>query len=151
MQKRGWLYGLCAALLGAIILFAPLPARASQPAERTIHVEAGQYAYTPGEIHVNQGDQVTIELTSSDVVHGVYIDGYDISVTSDPGQTESMTFTAEKAGMFRLRCNVTCGAMHPFMTGKLVIGNNDWLVRTLGLMGLGAAAVIFMPRKQEGI
>jgi len=82
---------------------------------------------------------VTIRLVSTDVVHGLYIDGYDISVEADPGQTQTLTFTADKPGSFRFRCNVTCGAMHPFMIGKLTVGANEWLYRSIGLAALGLA------------
>ncbi len=44
--------------------------------ERVFRIEASQFAYNPGEIRVNPGDTVTIELISTDVVHGLYVDGY---------------------------------------------------------------------------
>lgn len=125
-------------LAGLLVAFAPLPAHSSTPVERTFRVEASQFAYTPGEISVNPGDKVTIELVSTDVVHGLYVDGYGLSVKADPGQTATLTFVADKSGSFRLRCNVTCGAMHPFMVGKLNVGMNTWLYRSFGLAALFA-------------
>lgn len=125
-------------LTGLLVAFAPLPAHSSTPVERTFRVEASQFAYTPGEISVNPGDKVTIELVSTDVVHGLYVDGYGLSVKADPGQTATLTFVADKSGSFRLRCNVTCGAMHPFMVGKLNVGMNTWLYRSFGLAALFA-------------
>jgi heme/copper-type cytochrome/quinol oxidase subunit 2 len=71
------------------------------------------------------------------------LDGYDISVESDPGQTKTLSFVADKQGSFRFRCNVTCGAMHPFMIGKLTVGTNNWLYRSIGLAVL--AAIGFFP------
>jgi heme/copper-type cytochrome/quinol oxidase subunit 2 len=75
------------------------------------------------------------------VVHGIYIDGYDISVEADPGQTQTLTFVADKSGSFRFRCNVTCGAMHPFMIGKLTVGTNTWFHRSIGLAALAVLGV----------
>ena len=144
-MKRNWIFPP-AMILGALILFAPLPARASTPADAHIHVEASQFAYTPGVIHVRQGDTVTLELVSTDVVHGLYLDGYGLSMTADPGQTQRLTFRADRAGSFRFRCNITCGAMHPFMIGRLVVGGNEWLLRALGLAGLTAFSVVFASR-----
>ena len=134
-------------LLGGVIAFAPLPSRAGSPIERHIRIEASQFSYSPGEVHVNEGDRVTIELASTDVVHGLFLDGYDTSITADPGQPQRLTFTAGIPGSFRFRCNVTCGTMHPFMIGRLVVGNNDRLLRVVALTLLASASVIFLPRK----
>jgi heme/copper-type cytochrome/quinol oxidase subunit 2 len=124
------------AMAGLIVAFAPLPVSAVTPQERTFRIDARQYAYSPSELQVNPGDTVTIQLVSTDVVHGLYVDGYDISVEADPGQTQTLTFVAGKPGSFRFRCNITCGAMHPFMIGKLTVGRNEWLYRSIGLAGL---------------
>lgn len=131
---------------GLLVAFAPLPFQEAAPRERTFRVEARQFAYSPSELRVNPGDTVTIQLVSTDVVHGLYIDGYGISVEADPGQTKSLTFVADKPGSFRLRCNVTCGAMHPFMIGRLEIGKNDWLARSIGFLSLAAIAIVSGPR-----
>ena len=129
-------------LAGLVVAFAPLPAQPVPTKERTFRVDAGQFAYSPSELTVNPGDTVTIELVSTDVVHGVYVDGYDISVEADPGQTATLTFVADRPGSFRFRCNVTCGAMHPFMIGKLSVGANSWLFRSVGLATLAMVGVV---------
>ncbi len=137
MNKKR-IYWFLIALAALVVAFAPFPATGTpHPALRTFRIEASQYAYDPGEISVNPGDTVTIELVATDVVHGLYVDGYGISVTADPGQTAALTFIADKPGSFRLRCNVTCGAMHPFMIGKLNVGLNSWLYRSIGLAFIG--------------
>lgn len=107
-------------------------------------MEAGDFAYTPAVLQVNPGDEVTIELSSTDVVHGLYVDGYDISVTADPGQPASLTFIANRAGSFRLRCSVTCGALHPFMIGKLQVGSNLLFWRGIGLALVTLLGIFFI-------
>lgn len=129
------------------VAFAPLPVSAVAPQERTFQIEARQFAYSPSEITVNPGDTVTIRLVSTDVVHGLYIDGYDLSVESDPGQTATMTFTAIRPGSFRFRCNVTCGALHPFMIGKLTVGTNDWLFRAAGFAVVAVFGVLILAKR----
>ena len=129
-------------MAGLVVAFAPFPVRPVSPQERTFRIEAGQFSYSPAELSVNPGDTIIIELVSTDVVHGLYVDGYDISVESDPGQTTTLTFVANKPGSFRFRCNITCGAMHPFMIGKLNVGSNNWFFRSIGLAALGMAGVI---------
>ena len=130
-------------MAGLVVAFAPLPVQPITPQERTFRIDARQYAYSPSEFKVNPGDKVNIQLVSTDVVHGLYVDGYDISIEADPGQTKTLSFVADKQGSFRFRCNVTCGAMHPFMIGKLTVGTNNWLYRSIGLAVL--AVIGFFP------
>jgi hypothetical protein len=120
-------------LFAALIMaFAPLPQPEVPPTTRIFQVTASSYEFSP--------------LTSADVVHGLYIDGYDIHVTADPGQTQTLTFTADKSGTFRLRCSVTCGDMHPFMIGKLHVGRNLLLWRGIGLGTIAFIALIMFGR-----
>lgn len=128
--------------------FAPLPAPDAAPGDKLFRIEASQYAFTPAQIKVNPGDRVTIDLVSTDVVHGLYVDGYDLSVEADPGQSARLEFTADKAGSYRMRCSITCGAMHPFMIGKIQVGKNNLLWRAIGLAVIAAisALVLFFYR-----
>jgi len=129
-------------MAGLVVALAPLPVQSVAPQERTFRIEARQFAYSPSELKVNPGDTVKLQLVSTDVVHGMYIDGYGVSVEADPGQTTTITFIADKPGSFRFRCNLTCGAMHPFMIGKLTVGANDWLYRSIGLAFLGIVGIL---------
>lgn len=136
--------GMTLTLLGLaalIIAFTPLPGPDIAPQEQTFQIDARQFAYSPSELRVNPGDKVTIRLVSSDVVHGLYVDDYDVSVEADPGQTAILTFVADKPGSFRFRCNVTCGAMHPFMIGKITVGSNNWLFRSVGFATLAVIGI----------
>jgi len=136
-------YWLLIVLAALTIAFTPFPFTSSLPStSHNFKIEASQFAYTPSELYVNAGDTVTIQVVSTDVVHGLYMDGYDISVEADPGQTTMLTFIADKPGSFRFRCNVTCGAMHPFMIGKLTVGINNWLFRSAGLAMLAVVGVV---------
>lgn len=132
---------------GVLVAFTPWQPPRTEPVERTIHVVASSFAYSPEQIRVNQGDLVTIELTSSDVVHGFYLDGYDLQFTADPGQTAQITFTAHQPGTFRFRCSVTCGDLHPFMIGKLHVGPNQLLWRAAGLAIIAALAGVWRYRQ----
>lgn len=139
---RSHLLLLLFVMAGLAVAFAPLPVSSIAPQERTFQIDARQFAFSPSELRVNPGDTVTIQLVSTDVVHGLYVDGYDVSIEADPGQTTTLSFVANKPGSFRFRCNVTCGAMHPFMIGKLNVGSNNWLFRSLGLAMIAIVSVI---------
>ena len=130
-------------LLAILILVAPVPVRGFIPTERYFRVEASQFAYSPSVLKVNPGDRVTIELVSQDVVHGLSIDGYDLEIKADPGETHPLSFTAGRSGSFRFRCSATCGSMHPFMIGKLQVGGNTALWRGAGLALLLVVAAVW--------
>jgi heme/copper-type cytochrome/quinol oxidase subunit 2 len=147
MNSR-FIFLLLLVIAGLVVAFAPLPVQSIAPQERIFRIEAGQFAYSPSELKVNPGDTVTIQLVSTDVVHGLYVDGYDISVEADPGQTATLAFIADKPGSFRFRCNVTCGAMHPFMIGKLTVGSNNWFFRSIGLMALAIVGVMVSTKQK---
>lgn len=145
-SSRSWLW-LALGLVVPGILFAPLPTVTTVPKPRQERVEASSFAFDPGIVEVNPGDQVTLELVSTDVVHGLYLEGYDLQVVAEPGQTAALSFTADRTGTFRFRCSVTCGPLHPFMIGKLKVGNNNLLWRGVALAILAAVAGIWGWRK----
>jgi heme/copper-type cytochrome/quinol oxidase subunit 2 len=88
-----------------------------------------------------------VELVSLDVVHGLSLDGYNFELKADPGKTVSATFVAYKSGVFRFRCSVACGNLHPFMIGKLQIGPNQFLIRGIALLILSIVAAFYSLRR----
>ena len=141
--KSNWSLMVFISLSALLILFVPLPMATPKPVDRLIHIDASSFQFTPAEIRANPGDRVTIEFVSTDVVHGISVDGYDFQLTSDPGQPATGIFIANKPGMFRIRCSVPCGNLHPFMIGKLQVGPNMLLIRglLLGILAVVAASL----------
>jgi cytochrome c oxidase subunit 2 len=146
LSPRQFLWGAVFAAVAVLIMFMPLPQRQTAPMQRTIRIDASRFQFMPGEIQVNPGDKVTIELVSHDVVHGFSLDNYNFTLRAEPGQTASGTFIASQAGVFRFRCSITCGNLHPFMIGKLSVGTNWLLWRGIALIGLALAAAFFSLR-----
>lgn len=141
--NRVWL--VTAATIGVAV--APLPLSSARPAQRRVRIEASMAGFDPATISVRRGDHVTVELVSTDVVHGLYLDGYGLSVTADPGQAATLTFVADRPGTFRFRCSVTCGPLHPFLMGKLHVGANGVLWRAAVIAALIAAATLWPVRR----
>lgn len=110
-------------LLGLLIWTIPWPSY-STPTIRHFSLDSRQFQFEPGTLQVNKGDTVMITLTASDVVHGLYLDGYGIETRVEPGQSQIIQFVADKPGKFRYRCSVSCGTMHPFMIGELTVEPN---------------------------
>jgi plastocyanin len=140
MLRRRFMGVLLVVLLALAILFVPLPFRAGAPVERLIRIEASTFQFSPHTVRVNPGDRVTVELLATDVVHGMALDGHNFEISSDPGLPAVAEFTAGAPGVYRFRCSVTCGNMHPFMIGKLQVGYNETLYRAaaLGLLAVTA-------------
>ena len=140
--------------LALVVAFAPLPAAvmgADPPATRKIQVEARTFEFTPNVIRVNRGGRVVIELAAMDVVHGLYVDGYDVQTSAEPGAPSRVEFVANKTGKFRYRCSVSCGAMHPFMIGELIVGPNTPFWRAVALAVVAAAGTLaFLATRREG-
>ncbi len=102
-------------------MLVPLPFPASTAEARTIDIQARQFAYTPGTIQVQRGDTVTLKLEAMDAMHGLAVDGYDVNIQAEPGQSATATFVADREGKFKFRCSVSCGALHPFMIGEMQV------------------------------
>jgi FtsP/CotA-like multicopper oxidase with cupredoxin domain len=74
-------------------------------------------------ITVCEGDTVKIHVENvySSEPHGFQIDNYFPGVTLAPGQSYNVSFVANKAGTFRVFCNIFC-LIHPYMiNGTLVV------------------------------
>ncbi|WP_045514794.1 Sec-dependent nitrous-oxide reductase [Neobacillus niacini] len=82
-------------------------------------------AKRPDVIEVNQGDKVFIHLTNTDfdedITHGFAINSYNLNIEVQPGQTNTLEFTANKAGTFPLYCSNFCSALHQEMTGYFLV------------------------------
>lgn len=79
----------------------------------------------PDVIEVNEGDLVTLHVTNNDfdqdVIHGLGIMDYNINFEQMPGETKTIEFVADKAGVFPLYCTNFCSALHQEMTGYLIV------------------------------
>jgi heme/copper-type cytochrome/quinol oxidase subunit 2 len=120
------------ALLAALVLALPVPTLAAAQTHR-LTIDMAQYEFAPGRVRVNEGDTVVITLRAEDVVHGFYLDGYGVQQRVEPGVEQQITFVADRRGKFRYRCSVSCGPMHPFMIGELIVGPNLFFWRAAGL------------------
>ena len=130
------------------VLTLPLPVSAS-PTTRTITLFAKQFEFSPARLEVNEGDHVIITVQADDVVHGFYLDGYGLVTRIEPGISQRIEFVADRTGKFRYRCSVTCGPMHPFMIGELIVGPNLLFWRVLSLTVIVATGTLLLLRTSE--
>jgi heme/copper-type cytochrome/quinol oxidase subunit 2 len=139
--------------LALLVLLLPLPSSAA-PVTHQVTMTAGQFAFDPPVLRVNQGDRVRFTLQATDVTHGFYLDGYDLEARVEPGVSQQVEFVTDRAGKFRYRCSVSCGTLHPFMIGELVVGPNLVFARAVGLTLVALAATLFylwrFPPRESG-
>lgn len=60
----------------------------------------------PDEIEVEEGDRVTLRLTSEAPVE-VHLHGYDLEREVSPGETATLSFEAELTGRFEIEDHET--------------------------------------------
>ena len=83
---------------------------ADEPQERVFDVAIENGAMSPTEISVDEGDQVTLLLTSDSPVE-VHLHGYDLEEEVLPGEETVLSFEAEITGRFEIEDHETEAAL----------------------------------------
>ena len=80
--------------------------------------ENSTYRWEPGTVVVYQGDDVELKIWGvNGADHPSKVEGYDKTFNVKRGQLTTLSFKADKAGVFRILCDVHS----PSMTGTLVV------------------------------
>jgi len=81
--------------------------------------------FAPDVIRVNRGDTVKVHITNieqtRDELHGFAINEYNLNLVIDPGETKSVTFKADKPGVYAFYCTNFCSALHQEMQGYFLV------------------------------
>ena len=81
--------------------------------------------FNPEHIAVNEGDEVILHITNveraRDATHGFAIEGYNVNLSLEPGESNTVKFTADQPGVFPFYCSEFCSALHLEMMGYLLV------------------------------
>ncbi len=99
-----------------------------QPGVREI--SAGKYeavivaqiwSFSPNEIRVPAGSEVTFRVASTDVIHGFFIENTQVNAMIIPGQITEVTQDFDEPGEYLLICHEYCGIGHHNMWGRVIV------------------------------
>ncbi len=81
--------------------------------------------FTPEWIEVNEGDHVIWHLTNlestRDATHGFSLPGYNINLSLEPGEAQTVEFDATMSGTYSFFCSEFCSALHLEMMGYFLV------------------------------
>ncbi|TFJ93558.1 cytochrome c oxidase subunit II [Lentibacillus salicampi] len=79
------------------------------------------FGFTPNDIEVPAGAEVTFTMTSKDVSHGFQVAGTNINAMVMPGHIQEITHTFEEPGNYLVLCNEYCGSGHQLMSTEITV------------------------------
>lgn len=77
--------------------------------------------YVDPNLHVAQGTDVRLVMTSQDVIHSLYVPAFRIKKDVVPGRYTKVWFNSEYPGEYDLFCTEYCGTSHSTMLAKVVV------------------------------
>ncbi len=91
----------------------------------TVKLTSQAPAFSMREFKLKKGDEVTLILTNHDKVedltHGFAMPKYDINFIVNPQETKSVTFIADKPGVYWCYCTHFCHALHLEMRTRMIV------------------------------
>jgi cytochrome c oxidase subunit II len=82
---------------------------------------AQTWSFTPDQITIPAGADVTFVATSADVIHGFLIPGTRVNMMLIPGEVSQFNYRFRKPGEYLLICHEYCGRLHHTMSAKVVV------------------------------
>src|SRR3989338_4468891 len=101
----------------------PVPGNEVEETEvmKEFNVDAVPFSFSPSTMSVNKGDTVKITVKNVNGTHDFKIDEFNVSTrTLNTGETQTITFVADKAGTFEYYCSV-CNHRAMGMVGTLIV------------------------------
>ena len=91
----------------------------------TVNMTSVRSHFTPDIVELKVGDEVTWHITNieqaQDATHGFALPGQNLSLSVEPGEATTISFVADKAGVYPFYCTEFCSALHLEMMGYLLV------------------------------
>ena len=91
----------------------------------TVKITSQAPSFSLREFKLKVGDEVTLILTNldkvEDLTHGFAIPKYNVNFIVNPQETASVTFKADKPGVFWCYCTHFCHALHLEMRSRMIV------------------------------
>lgn len=95
----------------------------------TVRMTQVRSHFTPERVEIQAGDHVIWSITNieraRDATHGFGIPYYNITLSLEPGETQTFEFDATEDGVFAWYCTEFCSALHLEMMGYLLIAPSE--------------------------
>lgn len=101
------------------------------------------YGVTTTELHIPEGKQVLLQMTSNDVIHSFWVPEFRVKQDLVPGRITELRITPTLVGNYKVRCAELCGTSHAYMEGPVIVstqGDFDaWMAEQVKLAEEAAA------------
>ena len=95
--------------------------RETAPGKYEVVMIGQAWSFTPGEVRIPAGSEVTFLMTTPDVIHGFHVEGTRLNVMLIPGQVARVSYTFEEPGEHLIICHEYCGIGHHNMWGRVIV------------------------------
>ncbi len=105
--------------------------------------EYPDYGVVTNELHVPEGKQVHLEMTSNDVIHSFWVPEFRLKQDLVPGRITELRVTPTLVGNYKVRCAEICGTSHAYMEAPVVVSTqadfDSWMAEQVKLAEAAAA------------
>jgi len=93
----------------------------------TTRIVATQFAFVPQCVVVPEGREVTLRLSSADVIHGILVTGTNVNTMVVPGYVAQVHTVFQHTGDLLMPCHEFCGLGHSQMYARVrVVPQNEF-------------------------